>query len=133
MPSSWRAIVTKLMESQPSLGAILQHGSALHVSVERIRIGFPEKSFFGRQAAADPAREAIAAAAESVFGTRPKVEVVLADEVASQGVTVAQQEASARDTRKQQITAAAHAHPAIQAARKVFQVSEADYNVQVDD
>lgn len=130
---SWRAIVAKLMETQPSLGAILQHGSALHVSAEKIRIGFPEKSFFGRQAAAEPARDAIAAAAESILGTRPVIEVVLADPAASQVATVAQLDASARDTRKQETTAAVHAHPAVQAARKVFQASEDDCSVLVED
>ncbi len=133
VPSSWRAVVAKLMETQPSLGAILQHGSALTVSVERIRIGFPAKSFFGRQAAAQPARDAIAAAAESVFGKRPVVEVVLADDSAAQGATVAQQDANARDARKQEITKQAHAHPAMQAVRKVFGVSEEDYSVQVEE
>lgn len=121
------------MEAQPSLGAILQHGSALHVSVERIRIGFPDKSFFGRQAAAEPAREAIATAAESVLGARPVIEVVLGDSAASRVATVAEQDATARDTRKQATTAAAHAHPVVQAARKVFQASEEDCNVLVED
>jgi len=133
VPPSWRAIVAKLMEAQPSLGAILQHGAALHVSAEKIRIGFPEKSFFGRQAAAEPAREAIAAAAESVLGARPVVEVVLADPAASQIATVAQQDATARDARKQETAAAVHAHPAVQAARKVFQASEEDCSVLVED
>lgn len=121
------------METQPSVGAILQHGAALQVSVERIRIGFPEKSFFGRQAAAGAAREAIAAAAESVFGQRPEVEVVLAGDGLTAMPTVAQQEATARDTRKQEVTEQAHAHPAMQAVRKVFGVSEADYSVRVDE
>jgi hypothetical protein len=121
------------MEAQPSLGAILQHGSALHVSIERIRISFPEKSFFGRQAAAESARSAIATAAESVLGAKPLIEIVMTDQTAGAVATVAQQDAAARDTRKQETTAAVHAHPAVQAARKVFQVTEDECSVLVDE
>lgn len=121
------------MEAQPSLGACLQHGSALIVSVDKIRIGFPEKSFFGRQAADQSARDAIATAAESVFGKRPAIEIVLADDAAKQAPTVAQQEASAKNERQNERKQQAMSHPAVIAALKVFPEGSDAISVQIDD
>jgi len=76
-PREWERVVAKLRESRPALGAVLQHGVPTVISPARLVIAFPKGSFFGAQAQAVDAREAVAeAAARDSSVARPVVEVV---------------------------------------------------------
>ncbi len=60
--------MAKLRESRPALGAVLQHGGPTLISPAKRVIAFPKGSFFGAQAQAADAREAVADAAATVLG-----------------------------------------------------------------
>jgi hypothetical protein len=91
-------------------------------------LSFPEGSFFGRQAMSEPARQALADAAERVLGQRPRIEIGFGLE--SKRPTVAAQDAARRKQRRDEVELAARNHPRVKDALEVF--PEADGQVDVD-
>ena len=131
VPQAWRDIVGALHEAQPALGAVLEHGVPVEVSPALLVLSFPEGSFFGRQATSEPARQALAEAAERVLGQRPRIEVGFGLE--SKRPTVAAQEATKRKERRDEVTQAALNHPRVKDALDVFPEAEGQVDVQVED
>jgi hypothetical protein len=128
--SPWARIVAQIKAAQPALGAVLDHGMPLEVSAAQLRIGFPEASFFGRQAQSSSAREAILRAAEQVLGARPALTIAAAGD--ARVGTLAEAEESARRTRTAARREAALSHPRVVDAMEVFEESEGSVDVQVD-
>jgi DNA polymerase-3 subunit gamma/tau len=134
LPAAWLRIVGQLKASQPALGAVLEHGVPLEVSARVLRIGFPEGSFFGRQAQAPAAREAILRMAEQVLGARPELQIAGAGGGGGQTkvATLAEAEQESRKARAAERREAALSHPRVREALEVFGESESDVEVLVD-
>jgi DNA polymerase-3 subunit gamma/tau len=130
MQAAWPRIVNQIKLSQPALGAVLDHGTPLEVTSSALRIGFPEGSFFGRQAQSTAAREAILRAAEQVFGARPTFTISVPGN--ANVSTLAESEETARRTRKAARREVALRHPSVVDAMEVFEESEGSVDVHVD-
>jgi len=128
LPEAWMKMVELLHDSQPALCAVLEHGTPSVVSVEKIVVMFPEGSFFGKQAAAAPAKNALADIAERVLGKRPKIEI--AEGKISNAPTVAAEQAKRREADRQQMEQTARNHPAVREAMSVFDATDADVRVE---
>jgi DNA polymerase-3 subunit gamma/tau len=126
----WPRIVSQIKISQPALGAVLDHGMPLEVTPAVLRIGFPDGSFFGRQAQSTSAREAILRAAEQVLGARPTFSISVPG--ATKVTTLAETEETARRTRKAARREVALRHPSVIDAMEVFEESEGSVDVHVD-
>jgi DNA polymerase III subunit gamma/tau len=128
--SDWERIVFQIKTSQPALGAVLDHGMPLEVTAESLRIGFPEGSFFGRQAQSTSARESLLRAAEHVLGARPNLLIGAAG--GAKVSTLAETEEALRKSRTAARREAALSHPSVVDAMEVFEESEGSVDVQVD-
>jgi hypothetical protein len=127
---AWPRIVHQIKASQPALGAVLDHGVPLEVSAEVLRIGFPDGSFFGRQAQNANAKEAILRAAQHVLGTRPTLTIGAVGD--AKVATLAQTEENVRRTHTAARREVALSHPSVVDAMEVFEESEGSVDVQVD-
>jgi DNA polymerase-3 subunit gamma/tau len=127
----WLRIVTLLKSSQPALAAVLDHGTPIEISARLLKIGFPEGSFFGRQAQSTSARDGILRAAEQVLGGRPELQFGRSDDAAADR-TLAAAAASNRKARQDGRREAALNHPRVQEAMEVFEESEQSVDIQVD-
>jgi hypothetical protein len=130
MTAVWSRIVAHIRSAHPALGAVLDHGMPLDVSASTLRIGFPDGSFFGRQAQANSAKEALLRAAEHVLGARP--ELLIGSPGNTKVSTLAEIEEDSRRQRSAAKREAALRHPAVVDAMEVFEESEASVDVQVD-
>jgi hypothetical protein len=101
----------------------------LEVSTGMLRIGFPEGSFFGRQAQSPSARESILKAAEILFGARPQL--VIGGNGDAKLATVAELEDSARKNREAAKKEAALSHPRVRDAIEVFEESTSSVLVEL--
>lgn len=127
----WLRIVTLIKSSQPALAAVLDHGTPIEVSARLLKIGFPEGSFFGRQAHSTSARDGILRAAEQVLGARPELQFGRSDDTTADH-TLAAAAASNRKARQAGRREAALNHPRVQEAMEVFEESEQSVEIQVD-
>jgi hypothetical protein len=121
-------MVELLHDSQPALCAVLEHGTPTVVSTEKIVVMFPDGSFFGKQAAAAPAKNAPADIAERVLGQRPKIEI--AEGKIANAPTVAAEQAKRREADSKQMEQTARNHPAVREAMSVFDATDADVRVE---
>jgi len=128
----WEAVVSRLMDRKPALGAVLQHGSPVEVTPARILLAFPPGSFFGRQAEALDGRQAIAEAAEQVTGARPAVEVTQTPRGGGDAKTLAQLEVERRDAKLEATREKALSHPLVEEAARVFSVPRDNMTVRVE-
>jgi DNA polymerase-3 subunit gamma/tau len=126
-PPEWLPLLDALRDSQPALGAILEHAVAIEVSPQRVRLNFPEGSFFGKQASAESAKDAIAEAARRLFGERPVVEVAFGT---STGMSVASRNEARNEREEARTKQEALDHPRVKDAIAVF--PEAAGSVQVE-
>ncbi|HET8937510.1 MAG TPA: hypothetical protein VFN67_28905, partial [Polyangiales bacterium] len=110
--------------------AVLNHGMPIEVSPTTLRIGFPEGSFFGRQAQASSAREALLRAAEHVLGARPNLQIGSPGD--AKVSTLAEIEEDGRRQRSTAKREAALNHPAVIDAMEIFEESAASVDVQTD-
>ena len=131
---AWQSIVHALRDAKPALAAILEHGAPLSVTRERIVIGFPEGSFFGKQAEADEARSEVAEAARKVVGGKPEVVVrsTSAAEAAPAGPSVAELEAKRRRDAQRDREQEAMRHPLVRGALEVFPEGAGSVKVNVE-
>jgi DNA polymerase III gamma/tau subunit len=128
--SDWARIVAAVRSAQPALAAVLDHGMPLTVNSTTLQIGFPDGSFFGRQAQSGSAREAVLKAAEQVLGGRPNL--VIGSPGGAKVSSLAELEENGRLARKAERREAALRHPAVMDAMEIFEESEASVDVQVD-
>jgi DNA polymerase-3 subunit gamma/tau len=128
----WSRIVGQLRSAQPALGAVLDHGMPLEVSATTLRIGFPDGSFFGRQAQANSARDALLKAAEQVLGARPNLLIGSPSPGDTKISTLAEIEEDGRRQRSAAKREAALSHPAVIDAMEIFEESAASVDVQTD-
>jgi hypothetical protein len=128
--SLWARIVRQVKTSQPALGAVLDHGMPLEVTAKTLRIGFPDNSFFGRQAQSASARSSLLRAAEAVLGVTPELHIGSPGDAKLS--TLAELEEKGRRVRKAARVEAALKHPSVVSAMEVFEESEGSVDVQVD-
>ena len=121
-------MVEQLHDSQPALCAVLEHGMPTHVSAERIVVTFPEGSFFGKQAAAPAAKNALADVAERILGQRPKIEI--AEGKLTGATTMAAEQAKRREDDKKLRDETARNHPGVREAMSVFDATDSDVRVE---
>lgn len=131
VPDAWHSILRALADQQPGLYAVLEHGVPVQVDAERVRVSFPQGSFFGRQASSDTARSALSDVATRVLGTRPVVEVGY--DLSSSRVTVAADNQKQKDERRGQVRERALRHPRVQDALAVFPEAEGNVEVVLED
>jgi len=130
VPEAWQRILGAVQAAQPALGAVLEHGVPVQVDAARLLLSFPEGSFFGRQAASGPARQALAEAAHGVLGQQPRIEIAFG--VASARPTVAAQQAARQKEKRAEIVEVALSHPRVKEAMDVFPEAEGNVEVQVE-
>jgi DNA polymerase-3 subunit gamma/tau len=128
--SEWSRIVSEIRSAQPALAAVLDHGMPIEVSPKTLRVGFPDGSFFGRQAQSQTAREALLKAAERVLGARP--DLVIGSPGSAKVSTLAEIEETGRKSRQAARREAALAHPRVLDALEIFEESASSVDVQVD-
>jgi DNA polymerase-3 subunit gamma/tau len=128
IPEPWKRMVEQLHDSQPALCAVLEHGMPTHVSAERIVVTFPEGSFFGKQAAAPAAKNALADVAERILGQRPKIEI--AEGKLAGATTMAAEQAKRREDDKKLRDETARNHPGVREAMSVFDATDSDVRVE---
>jgi hypothetical protein len=126
----WARIVALVRSSQPALAAVLDHGMPLEVDETLVHLGFPDGSFFGRQAQSASAREAVLKAAATELGTRPELKIGSPGN--AKVSTLAQIDESGRQARKAERRKAALTHPLVVDALEIFEESESSVDVQVD-
>jgi DNA polymerase-3 subunit gamma/tau len=131
VPDAWHAILRALSDQQPGLYAVLVHGVPVQVDAERVRVSFPQGSFFGRQASSDAARAALSDVATRLLGTRPVVEVGY--DLRSARATVAAEDQKQKDERREKTKERAMRHPRVQEALAVFPEAEGNVEVQLED
>ena len=110
---------------------MLSHGAPVEVGTERIVIGFPPGSFFGRQAEGADAKDAVADVAGRVLGARPRVEIVYA-EAAEAPQSIAQEDAHTREAALEAAKKKALNHPIVLEAGAVFGFRPDQASVHVD-
>lgn len=120
-----------LCESQPALGAVLEHAVPLEVGATKFLLGFTEGSFHGRQAASALSRQALGDVAERMFGQRPQVEVCFGTWSKQ---SLASQEVARRKKHRDTMRDAALNHPLVRDAMDVFpEASDGPVDVQTED
>jgi hypothetical protein len=128
----WQRIIAAIRDARPALAAILEHGVPLAIGREELTIGFPEGSFFGKQAETRESREGIVEGAAQVIGGRPAITIRFTAEAEKPGQTVAeaaeQQLTDLREARKRE----ALSHPRVQEALQVFPEGAGNVKVRVD-
>ncbi|MCB9602619.1 MAG: DNA polymerase III subunit gamma/tau [Sandaracinus sp.] len=127
----WERLVASLRDAKPALAAVLEHGVPRVVSKERIVLAFQHGSFYGRQAEAPAAKEAIAGAAAKRLGGRPVIEIRFDAEV--RGRTVAAIEATRREAERSAKKRRAMSHPAVLDAIEVFPEARGKIDVRIED
>ncbi|MBW2461561.1 MAG: DNA polymerase III subunit gamma/tau [Deltaproteobacteria bacterium] len=130
--ATWEQIVGHLREARPALAAILEHGVPQEIDGEKIVVGFPTGSFFGKQAEARESKEGIASSAEQVLGALPEVIIRFIDEPEALGQTVAEASAQERNVRIEERRREALRHPRVQEALQVFPEGAGNVKVQVE-
>jgi len=126
----WARIVAVIRSSQPALAAVLDHGMPLEVSETLVHLGFPDGSFFGRQAQSPSAREAVLKAAARELGNRPELKI--GSPGGAKVSTLAQLDESGRQARKAERRKVALTHPRVVDALEIFEESESSVDVHVD-
>lgn len=127
----WERLVFSLRDAKPALAAVLEHGVPRLVSRERIVLAFQHGSFYGRQAEAPAAKDAIADAAAKLLGAKPTIEIRFDAQV--QGRTVAAVEATRREAERSAKKRQAMSHPAVLDAMEVFPDARGKIDVRIDD
>ena len=131
--AAWEVMVSTIMDAKPALGAVLQHGMPMQVSRQRVVLSFPTGSFFGRQAEALDAKQAIVDVAERVMGARPAVEITYGDGTATGTMKpLVQVEKERRDARIEAAREKALSHPLVLEAAQVFALSRESMTVRVE-
>jgi hypothetical protein len=130
LPAAWLQIVAHLKSQQPALGSVLEHGMPFEISATKMRLGFPENSFFGRQAQSTACREAILKTAEVVLGARP--ELVISNATGERTATVAELNLKAKNNHEAERRRVALSHPSVRDAIEVFEEVEQNVDVQVE-
>jgi hypothetical protein len=128
----WEGFVEALRETRPALSAVLEHGVPRVVSAERIVLSFQKNSFYGRQADAPAAREAIRQIAQARMGSEPKIEVRYDLDTGESNHSVAALEATRRDAKQKQRRREALGHPVVRDAIQVFSGSTGRVSVQLE-
>ncbi len=127
----WERIVFSLRDAKPALAAVLEHGVPRLVSRERIVLAFQHGSFYGRQAEAPAAKDAISEAASKLLGAKPAIEIRFDQQV--QGRTVAAVEATRREAERSAKKRQAMSHPAVLDAMEVFPDARGKIDVRIDE
>lgn len=131
--SRWIEIVSRLKETQPALGAVLEQGVPVEVDEECLKVVFREGSFFGQQAAEPSAREAIVTAAEKVLGKYPELKIVFSAEVESMGTSIAQEKDEQREKERDRNLKRALEHPLVKEAMEIFPEARNNVDVQLEE
>lgn len=111
---------------------MLEHGVPRVVSAERIVLSFQKNSFYGRQADAPAAREAIGQVAKERMGAEPSIEVRYDLDSGESSHSVAALEATRRDAKQKQRRREALGHPVVRDAIQVFSGSTGRVSVQLE-
>jgi DNA polymerase-3 subunit gamma/tau len=120
---SWEEFVVALRDQRPALGAVLEHGVLMQKANDLWVIGFPEGSFFGRQADKPEAREALRSLLEQRQGYAPKIEIRVYREQEQPAETLVQKQNKARDDARENLRREALTHPMIIETMQIFSES----------
>ncbi len=129
---TWEQIIGHLQDARPALAAILEHGVPQEIDREKIVIGFPTGSFFGKQAESRESKDGVATSAAQVLGASPEVIIRFIDEPEALGQTVAEASAQERTGRIEERRREALRHPRVQEALQVFPEGAGNVKVHVE-
>ncbi|RLB52929.1 MAG: DNA polymerase III subunit gamma/tau [Deltaproteobacteria bacterium] len=129
---TWEQIIGHLQDARPALAAILEHGVPQEIDREKIVIGFPTGSFFGKQAESRESKDGVATSAAQILGASPEVIIRFIDEPEALGQTVAEASAEERTGRIEERRREALRHPRVQEALQVFPEGAGNVKVHVE-
>jgi hypothetical protein len=116
-------VVDAIRGQSPKLGAFLDHAEVMRIDGECIELGIDKHSLFHGEVTSRSTLEAIAEAALSVFGTRPRVQFDNREGVGSTAPpseTVFARVKEARLQKERDEIERARAHPVVLEAVRVF-------------
>jgi hypothetical protein len=128
----WERIIGHIREARPALAAVLEHGIPLSIEREKLVLGFPEGSFFGKQAESRESKEGIAEGASKVIGKSPEIVIRFTEEAEKAGLSVAEASARQRTDLREERKREALAHPRVQEALQIFPEGAGNVKVRVD-
>ncbi|RNC72200.1 MAG: DNA polymerase III subunit gamma/tau [Desulfuromonadales bacterium] len=117
----WPDFVAFVKGSKPRLGSLLEHGSPLTVSTERLEIGFPEGSFALSSLKDGDAQAALKDMARRFFPAEPTIVLKnLAPGDAAAQPNLLEKKRADEERRQADLKRTATSHPAVSAALDVF-------------
>ena len=128
---SWATFVQAVINRQPALGAVLEHGTPVRLAADGVVLGFPKGSFVAKQANTRTNLKLIGDTAEALFGVRPSVEVIESD-AASEAPTLVEAENERRETRRREAEQRARAHPLVVEAAALFSLPQEAMTVHLE-
>jgi len=128
----WERIIGHIREARPALAAVLEHGIPVSIEREKVVLGFPAGSFFGKQAESRESKEGIAEGAAKVIGGAPEIVIRFTAEAEKSGLSMAEAADKERTDMREEQKRAALAHPRVQEALQIFPEGAGNVKVHVD-
>jgi DNA polymerase-3 subunit gamma/tau len=119
--SAWRAVITRLRETQAAFASFFEHALPLEITASRVVVGFEVNAAFQASRAAEPeAMEALTRAVRAHFGAPTQVLLEAGAKTSPAARTLASLDAERRSADLAAARAAVEAHPLVQEAIRVF-------------
>lgn len=120
----WRLIANAIRETDPKLGAFLDHAEVLAIDAERIHLRIERGSFFHNEVTSNDTKRRITEVASRILGGAPEIEfeAPLIDSERSDlaGETVFRKDKEAREQREREEIERARSHPVVLEAVRVL-------------
>jgi DNA polymerase-3 subunit gamma/tau len=124
---TWRAIVSRIRETQAPVASYFEYALPLEMSAPRVVVGFEGSAAFQAERAREPeALEALTQAVRAHFGAPTQVVVEVSAKGAAGLATIAFLDAERRSADLAAARAAVEAHPLVQEAMRVFGAASCD-------
>ncbi|NMC70747.1 MAG: hypothetical protein GYA57_11865, partial [Myxococcales bacterium] len=116
-PDAWSRVVEELARTDRVLAGLLAQAVPVDLTLERIRLAFPEGSTAAEMLRQPRRSESLAAAAARVLGARPQIEV---DDSSSDAARAVAERLAARHAAEARMRQEIMDHPAVREALQAF-------------
>ena len=116
---AWRTILDRVRAARPALASVLEHGSPIEVSRERVLLGYAPGDFLGAEAAEEDAALLLQREVRAHFGVATKVELDLSMRTPVTA-SVAAIDSAKRNEELAEARAKVEAHPLVRQAMALF-------------